>query len=90
MSNPPINPNSDFPKDDLVKLLALREKKDFDAFIEEMYEVLTGSFRNFIEATNISKDKRIAFEMMIEHYQQKEEYEKCAVLYKLVSKLCNK
>lgn len=66
----------------LVELLHLREK-DYDEFMNRMYEALCGEFREMVHDTAPIEEKQKALTTMMEHFAEKEEYEKCAELKKM-------
>jgi hypothetical protein len=78
--------DSAYPHELLLNIMNLRQKKDRDAFMDKMYQALTGEFSGVLDGDNMTKEHRLALSLMIEHFQKKEEYEKCAALQKLIFK----
>ena len=69
-----------FLHDILLEILSLREKNDFDAFMDKLYEAISGEFSDAFAGASPIRDQQLAFSVMIEHFQKKEEFEKCALL----------
>ena len=63
----------------LADLVSLRHT-DFDAFMELLYSSLQNELKGAIFDDTPLDNKRSALESMIQYFQDKEEYEKCAVL----------
>ena len=70
----------------LLDLIYLRNT-DYDAFMERLYEALTGDFKDAINDKSPVEEKSQAIWTMINYFQKHEEYEKCAELKKLVDQL---
>lgn len=70
----------------LVDLVKLRYA-DYDAFMERLYEALRGEYKDAINDATPTDSKRQALATMIEYFQGKEEYEKCAELLRLSNQL---
>ena len=68
----------------MLELLKLREHYNMDPFIEKLYEALSGVNSPFLDGSNMTNKQKEAISTMIDYYQQKEEYEKCAVLKRMV------
>lgn len=81
MQNEPNNHQSTLT--DLVKL----RYADYDAFMDRLYEALHGEFKDAVNDATPADNKKQALATMIEHFQEKEEYEKCAELQKLIKQL---
>jgi len=79
--------DSAFPHELLLNLMNLRQKKDRDAFMDKMYEALTGEFSGALDGDNLTNEHRLALSIMIDHFLQKEEYEKCAVLNRVLQRI---
>lgn len=75
---------SGFPHEILIELIGLREKKDFSALMYKLYEAFEGPFNYIFDHSNLSPELLTTLSMMINYFQEKEEYEKCAVLKKLM------
>jgi hypothetical protein len=70
----------------LLELINLRET-DYDKFMDKMYEALAGEHREVINDGTPATEKKTALWTMIQYFQTKEEYEKCAELKKLAESL---
>lgn len=70
----------------LVNLVKLRYT-DYDAFMERLYEALRGEFKEVIHDLTPVEGKHQALATMIDYFQTKEEYEKCAELKKIKDSL---
>ncbi|HII95366.1 MAG TPA: hypothetical protein HA367_06505 [Candidatus Methanofastidiosum sp.] len=85
-SNIPHNSNSKSYHDLLVELITLKQK-DYDQFMERLYETLSGEYKDVINSADPVDEKRKALSTMIAFFQAKEEYEKCAQLKKMIDSL---
>ena len=64
----------------LLELLELREK-DYDLFVDKLYDAITNEFSKYFKEELIKdEDHQQTLKIMIDHYEKKEEYEKCDVL----------
>jgi hypothetical protein len=64
----------------LTEILNLRDK-DYDTFMEKLYEASTGELLDMtIGMIKESEEHRDTLRLMINHFEKKEEYEKCDVL----------
>ena len=64
----------------LTEILNLREK-DYDMFMDKLYEASTGELLDMtIDMIKESEEHRESLKLMIKHFENKEEYEKCDVL----------
>jgi hypothetical protein len=70
----------------LLDLVHLRQT-DHDAFMNRLYEALTGEFREVIHDAAPIEEKSQALWNMIKHFEKTEEFEKCANLQKLIQEL---
>ena len=70
----------------LMELVHLREK-DYDGFMDRLYSALSGEFKDMVQDPAPVEEKSQALRTMIQHFQDKEEYEKCAVLKTMVESL---
>ena len=70
----------------LLDLIHLRQT-DYDAFMNRLYEALTGEFKDVIHDSSPVEDKTQAIWTMIKHFEKNEEFEKCADLKKLADEL---
>jgi hypothetical protein len=69
----------------LTEILNLRDK-DYDMFMEKLYEASTGELLDMtIDMINESEEHRDTLRIMIDHFEKKEEYEKCDVLLHLLN-----
>jgi hypothetical protein len=66
----------------LMELIHLREK-DYDGFMNKLYDALSGEFKDMIHDPTPASEKERAIWTMINHFADKEEYEKCAELKKM-------
>jgi hypothetical protein len=69
-----------------MELIHLREK-DYDGFMNKLYEALSGEFKDMVHDPVPVAEKERAIWTMINHFSDKEEYEKCAELQKLANEL---
>lgn len=72
----------------LVSLVKLRYT-DYNAFMERLYEALRGDFKEALHDLTPVEGKQQALATMIDYFQDKEEYEKCAELKKIKDSLLN-
>lgn len=70
----------------LLDLIHLRQT-DYSAFMNRLYEALTGEFKDVIHDKSPVEDKTQAIWTMIKHFEKNEEFEKCADLKKLADEL---
>lgn len=70
----------------LLDLIHLRQT-DYDAFMNRLYEALTGEFKDVIHDSSPVNEKSQAIWTMIKHFEKNEEFEKCAELKRLVDDL---
>ena len=70
----------------LLDLVHLRST-DYDAFMDKLYEALTGEFRTAIYDGSPVTEKTKAIWTMIDHFKATEQYEKCASLKRLADEL---
>lgn len=84
------SPMQDVPKYQsvLVSLVKLRYT-DYNAFMERLYEALRGDFKEALHDLTPVEGKQQALATMIDYFQDKEEYEKCAELKKIKDSLLN-
>jgi len=82
------NMQQDTPKyrSTLVDLIQLRYT-DYDAFMDRLFEALTGEFKDAINDVAPKESKLQAINSMIDYFSDKEEYEKCAQLHRIVVQL---
>ena len=65
----------------LIELLQLRES-NYDLFLDKLYEAITGEFNTvFLEEFIKDKDHQETLQIMINHFEKKEDYEKCEKLF---------
>jgi len=68
----------------LMELLNLRET-NYDLFIDKLYDAITDDFSKYFKEELIKdKDHQDTLKIMIDHYEKKEEYERCDVLYHIL------
>jgi len=67
----------------LAELVSLRHT-DFDAFMNLLYDALQRELSGAIFDETPLTEKQEALNSMIQYFQDKEEYEKCAVLRDMV------
>lgn len=70
----------------LMDLLLLKGK-DYDAFMEKMYDALTGEAQSALNSNDPVSEKKRALSTMISYFQAKEHYEKCAKLKEMSDSL---
>ena len=64
----------------LFELIELREK-DYDLFMEKLYQAITTDFEKVFKEELIKDDEnKQTLKVMIKYFEKKEEYEKCDVL----------
>ena len=75
-------------QDLLLELMNLR-KEDYGKFMNKLYEALTGEFKDAVHEKDGKSvfEKKNALDIMIKHFQEAEEYEKCAELKKIAESL---
>ncbi len=67
----------------LMELLTFRET-NYELFLDKLYEAITTDFQKiFIEEMIKDKEHQQTLQSMIDHFEKKEEYEKCDVLLHL-------
>ena len=77
--------NQSFPHNLLIELMTLREKKDPDAIFDKLYQYITVTESGIDFIKNIMPEIRDILPIMIKHFSDKEEFEKCAVLRNVIS-----
>lgn len=70
----------------LLELIKLRET-NYDLFMEKLYEALSGEFRDVVNDGSPLEEKSQALNTMIQYFSEREEYEKCADLKKMIDRL---
>lgn len=65
---------------DTAELLALREK-DYDAFINKLYETIVKDPQVSIEDDEDGQKKEAAIQVLIDYYTKYEEFERCQKLF---------
>jgi len=73
----------------LLDLIHLRQT-DYDAFMNRLYEALTGEFKDALYDTSPIEEKSQAVWSMIKHFEKQEEFEKCASLKKMIEEIDTK
>jgi hypothetical protein len=79
-----LDSTAGFSNDIMLELLSLRNGSDMDLFVDKLYEALTREFMGMLDSDTITNEHRLALSYMIDHFLHKEEYEKCAVLKKMI------
>ena len=70
----------------LMELIVLREQ-NYELFMDKLYEALSGDFRQMVNDDSPLDEKSQALRTMIEHFEVREEYEKCATLKEMLDEL---
>lgn len=70
----------------MLELVHLRQT-DYDAFMDKLYEALTGEFRGAVHDAAPPEEKNQAIWTMIDHFKKTEQYEKCANLKTLAAEM---
>lgn len=65
---------------DTAELLELREK-DYDAFIDKLYETIVKDPQVSIEDDEDNEKKEAALQVLIDYYTKYEEFERCQKLF---------
>ena len=69
-----------------MELIVLREE-NYELFMEKLYEALSGEFRGMVHDSSPIEEKLRALDSIRVHFQEREEYEKCAEIKKMTSEL---
>ena len=68
-----------------MELIQLRDK-DYDKFLDRFYEAITTEFQDiFVQELLKEKEHLITLNVMIHHFEKREEYEKCEVLLRYLN-----
>ena len=70
----------------LIELINLK-RQDYGKFMEKLYEAITGEYVDVLKDSEPIGEKQKAMAAMIQYFQEKEEYEKCAKLKQLADTL---
>lgn len=70
----------------LLELMGLKST-DYDKFMEKLYEAVSGEFKDALHSNDPVSEKTKALNTMIQYFSDREEYEKCANLKKMVDSL---
>ncbi|MFA7157029.1 MAG: hypothetical protein WC123_04980 [Bacilli bacterium] len=70
----------------IIELINLREQ-DYNKFMDKLYEAITGEFKSILNDDSSIAKKINSLNTMIFHFEDKEEYEKCAKIKELVDSL---
>jgi len=70
----------------LKKMIALQNQEP-DAFYDLIYEAIAEDPSRAIDEGSIAEKKTKALDKMIDHYLEREEYERCALLHDLKKKI---
>jgi hypothetical protein len=84
--DPTINSTKKTYHDLLLELINLK-KQDYDKFMDKLYEALSGEFNEVVHDTTQASEKKRALMTMIQYFQEKEEYEKCADLKRMAESI---
>ena len=76
-----------FSHDNMLELLSLRNGSDMDLFVDKLYIALSEEFMGILDTQSMTNEHRHALSFMIDHFLQKEEYEKCAVLNRVLQRI---
>lgn len=69
----------------LMELLDLKEK-DRNGFMDKLFEAITTDYLEVLKYNLLDdKDAQESLKYMIEHFEQREEYEKCDILLKILN-----
>lgn len=71
---------------DTAELLALKEK-DYDGFIDKLYDTLMEHLSDALVDSIDPEEKIAAIQVILEHYEKTERYERCQELYDLQKKI---
>ncbi len=71
---------------DTAELLALKET-DYDAFIDRLYDTIIGYEEEALQDPEEADEKIEAIQVILEHYEKNEVYERCQTLYDLQKKI---
>lgn len=72
----------------ILELVNLRQT-DYDAFMEKLYELLTGDLKEAVYDASPVEEKTEAIWTMMEYFSNKDDFEKCSVLKKIKEDLEN-
>lgn len=73
-------------QDLLLELIELKTQ-DYDKFMDKLYEAVSGEFKDALHNDDPVSAKSKVLNTMIQYFQAKEEYEKCAELKKMADSL---
>lgn len=73
-----------FAHDLLVELVSLREKKDIDSIFEKLYQFILEPTSGLEYINAAIPDINYILSMMIKHFSDKEEFEKCAIIRNII------
>jgi hypothetical protein len=76
--------------DIMLELLSLRNGSDMDLFIDKLYIAVSEEFMGVLDTQSMTNEHRLALSFMVDHFLEKEEYEKCAVLREMIYSSSNK
>jgi hypothetical protein len=80
-----MNPDKHFPHQLLIDLMNPLNRANKDLYMDKFYAAITGEFSDLFLDKNLSGKMNDACSLLKDHYILKEDYEKCAVLNKLLS-----
>ena len=70
-------------EDDLLVKLSILKKYDIDKFMDTMYSVISENPNKVIVSSGGLKNKLKAMKALREHFEAKQEFEKCQVMQKM-------
>lgn len=85
-----MDPNEKSPHETLLNLLTLRSRNEPDLFMEELFRAITGGLRDWTIPIQPGGKAHSAICQLLLHFQEREEYEKCAALCRLLNECFGK
>jgi hypothetical protein len=70
----------------LMQLILIREKMDADALIDGLYEMITMNPKDTVINSELTGYDYQGISLMMDHFLEREQYEKCAILKQLINK----
>ena len=81
------NPFKGLRSEDLIRKIEELKKTDLDSYYNLVFESITGFPEDAIEDDSPKKNKVAALNKLIDYFEQKEEYERCHELKKLLDRI---
>lgn len=81
------NPFKGIRSEDLIKKIELLKKQDLEAYYQLVYESITNFPEDAVEDDSPKSNKVSALNKLIDYFEQKEEYEKCAKLKNILDQI---